>query len=86
MIAMKPDAATLQSEAEEEAEGATLSALPIALEGERAVVRGFRGWAYSAAVVDLDPKPVGKMAYYYKVDRQVAEFYAEAEQSGTLVE
>lgn len=34
-------------------------------------------WNYDVNIVDLDAKPIGKMSYYYKVDRDIARTYME---------
>ena len=81
MLALKPESEGAPDFADS---SCSLRELPVEMSGERTVVRGFHGLAYSAAVVDLDPKPIAKMHHYYKLDKEVAEFYAAAVKNGTL--
>lgn len=50
---------------------------------ERTIVEA-HGYMYSIAVVDLDPKPITKMPHYFKLDKEIAEFYTKAEVEKTL--
>lgn len=77
MIAMKPhlDASGL--------EAPSLARLPVELDGPRTIV-AHKGFLFSTAVVDLDPKPIEKMEYYFKEDRKIALFYAQLESQGKL--
>ena len=84
MIAMRRDGSEHTADAEGD-DNLAVDSIDLN-EGERVIVERFRGYTYSAAVVDLDPKPVSKMKHYYDLDAKVATFYAKLEADGALVE
>jgi len=83
MITLKPDTATCTNATSSVDQ--LLRGLPIKLVAERTVVRGFRGFAYSIAAVDLDPKPHKKMPHYLELDEEMAVTYELLERSGELL-
>eukprot|EP00310_Coccolithus_braarudii_P025783 CAMPEP_0183359842 /NCGR_PEP_ID=MMETSP0164_2-20130417/53486_1 /TAXON_ID=221442 /ORGANISM="Coccolithus pelagicus ssp braarudi, Strain PLY182g" /LENGTH=547 /DNA_ID=CAMNT_0025534053 /DNA_START=9 /DNA_END=1653 /DNA_ORIENTATION=- len=78
MITLQPD------DSADQAMPPRLPDLPVELTGERTIVRGFMGYAYSIAVVDLDPKPQAKMRHYLALDDTMARVYADLEQKKAL--
>lgn len=40
-------------------------------------------YKYRIAIVDVDPKPVSKMQYYYDLDQQIVQHYLLAGQQQT---
>jgi len=77
MIAMHPDCKN-----EDYGQNKNNDQVSVNKSNTKADVNGFHGYSYSAAVVDLDPKPLTKMQRYYELDAEIADYFSKHIQSG----